>query len=160
MNNNAFCPISFNKIDEHVARLNGFFTVALLVVFLLTGSVLPVVFLVLDFLARGLGQPQWSLLARSSTRILKSAGVKPKLLNAGPKLFAARVGLLFSVLVLLSAVVGWDIAAVVITLIFGVCAFLEAAVGFCVACKLYPFLYKFIYQRSVDKIDYKTDYQI
>ncbi|MCE1155415.1 MAG: DUF4395 domain-containing protein [Bacteroidales bacterium] len=133
MNNNAFCPISFNKIDEHVARLNGFFTVALLVVFLLTGSVLPVVFLVLDFLARGLGQPQWSLLARSSTWILKSAGVKPRLLNAGPKLFAARVGLLFSVLVLLSAVV---------------------------ACKLYPFLYKFIYQRSVDKIDYKTDYQI
>jgi hypothetical protein len=64
------------------------------------------------------------------------------------------------VLVLLSAVVGWDIAAVVITLIFGVCAFLEAAGGFCVACKLYPFLYKFIYQRSVDKIDYKTDYQI
>lgn len=160
MNNNAFCPISFKKIDEHVARLNGFFTVGLLVVFLITGSVLPVVFLVVDFLARGLEYPKWSLLAQLSKRILSVLQVKPKLVNAGPKLFAARVGLLFSVLVAISSIARWDVAALVIALIFGICAFLEAAVGFCVACKIYPFLYKFIYQRPVAKIDYKTDYQI
>ena len=160
MNNNAFCPISFKKIDEHVARLNGFFTVGLLVVFLITGSVLPVVFLVVDFLARGLEYPKWSLLAQLSKRILSVLQVKPKLVNAGPKLFAARVGLLFSVLVAISSIAGWDVAALVIALIFGICAFLEAAIGFCVACKIYPFLYKFIYQRPVTKIDYKTDYQI
>jgi len=160
MNNNAFCPISFKKIDEHVARLNGFFTVGLLVVFLITGSVLPVVFLVVDFLARGLEYPKWSLLAQLSKRILSVLQVKPKLVNAGPKLFAARVGLLFSVLVAISSIAGWDVATYVIVLIFGICAFLEAAVGFCVACKIYPFLYKFIYQRPVAKIDYKTDYQI
>ncbi len=160
MNNNAFCPISFKKIDEHVARLNGFFTVGLLVVFLITGSVLPVVFLVVDFLARGLEYPKWSLLAQLSKRILSVLQVKPKLVNAGPKLFAARVGLLFSVLVAISSIAGWDVAALVIALIFGICAFLEAAIGFCVACKIYPFLYKFIYQRPVAKIDYKTDYQI
>lgn len=160
MNNNAFCPISFKKIDEHVARLNGFFTVGLLVVFLITGSVLPVVFLVVDFLARGLEYPKWSLLAQLSKRILSVLQVKPKLVNAGPKLFAARVGLLFSVLVAISSIAGWDVAALVIALIFGICAFLEAAIGFCVACRIYPFLYKFIYQRPVTKIDYKTDYQI
>jgi hypothetical protein len=160
MNNNAFCPISFTKIDENVARLNGFFTVLILVVFWLTGSVIPVVFLVFDFLARSLEQPKWSLLARISKWILKFASIKPKLVNAGPKLFAARVGLLFSVLVLITAIVGWDVASAIIVLIFGGCALLESAIGFCVACKLYPFLYKFIYQRPVGKIDYKTDYQI
>ena len=160
MTNNAFCPISFKKIDEHAARLNGFFTVGLLVVFFLTGSLVPVIFLVADFLARGFEQPKWSLLARLSKQILAFTKVKPKPVNAGPKLFAARVGLLFSVMVLGTALAGWSTAATVIALVFGICAFLEAAVGFCVACKLYPLLYKFIYQRPVGKIDYKTDFQI
>lgn len=160
MNNNAFCPISYKKIDEHVARLNGFFTVGLLVVFLITGSVLPLLFLVVDFLARGLEYPKWSLLAQLSKQILSGVQVKPKLVNAGPKLFAARVGLLFSVMAAISTIAGWDVATYVIVFIFGICAFLEAAVGFCVACRIYPFLYKFIYQRPVTKIDYKTDYQI
>lgn len=160
MNNNAFCPISFKKIDEKAARLNGFFTVTLLVVFLITGSLLPVVFLVVDFFARGIEQPKWSLLAQLSRRILSVARIKSKPVNAGPKIFAARVGFLFSLLVLGTATAGWSVAATVIALIFGIFALLESAAGFCVACKIYPILYKLIYQKSVDKINYKTDFQI
>jgi len=160
MQTNAFCPISYKKIDENVARLNGFFTVVLLGVYVLTSSLIPVVFLVLDFLARGFEKPEYSLLARFSKFLLAAFKVRPQLINAGPKIFAARVGLLFSVLVIAIALPGWNTIALVITLLFGVCAFLEAAIGFCVACKLYPFVYKLTYQKPVDKIVPTTDFQI
>lgn len=160
MNNNAFCPISFRKTDEHAARLVGFFTVVILITAIVTSSWIPVLFLVLDFLARSLEKHSLSVLARISVFLLSVLKVKPRLINAGPKVFAARVGLLFSSLVLISLLSGWPVAALVIAVVFGVCAFLEAAIGFCVACRLYPLVYKFIYQHPVDKISGNTDFQI
>lgn len=160
MNNNAFCPISFKKIDENVARLNGLFTVLLLIVFLLTSSVIPVLFLLLDFLARGLEKPQWSLLARLSKFILSAFRAKPHLINAGPKIFAARIGLLFSVIISLSVLFQLNTVAIIFTGIFGFCAFLEAAFNYCVACKLYPFFYRIVYQSDYKKLKVKSDFQI
>ena len=160
MNNNAFCPISFKKIDENVARLNGLFTVLLLVVFLLTSSIIPVLFLLVDFLARGLERPQWSLLARLSKFILLTFKVKPLLINVGPKIFAARIGLLFSVLIAVSVLFGLNVPAIIFTVVFGICAFLEAAFNYCVACKLYPFFYKLVYQSDYKKLNVKSDFQI
>jgi len=109
MNNNAFCPISFKKIDENVARLNGFFTVVLLFVFLVTSSILPVLLLLADFLVRGIEKPQFSPLALLSKFILSRFNAKPHLINAGPKIFAARIGLLFSLLITLSVLFGLNV---------------------------------------------------
>jgi len=160
MNNNAFCPISFKKIDENVARLNGLFTVALLIVFLFTSSILPVLLLLADFLVRGLEKPQFSPLALLSKFILSGFKAKPHLINAGPKIFAARIGLLFSVLITLSVLFGLNIPAIIFTAVFGVCAFLEAAFNYCVACKLYPFFYRLVYQSDYKKLNVKSDFQI
>jgi hypothetical protein len=160
MNNNAFCPISFKKIDENVARLNGLFTVALLIVFLVTSSILPVLLLLADFLVRGIEKPQFSPLAIFSKFILSKLNAKSHLINAGPKIFAARIGLLFSVLITLSVLFGLNIPAIIFTAVFGFCAFLEAAFNYCVACKLYPFFYKLVYQSDYKKLNVKSDFQI
>ncbi len=160
MNNNAFCPISFKKIDENVARLNGFFTVVLLILFLSTSNIFLVLFLLADFFVRGIEKPQWSPLAIVSKYILSKIKVKPHPINAGPKIFAARIGFLFAVLISLSTLFGLNVLALVFTAVFGICAFLEAAIGFCVACKLYPFIYKLIYQSDFKKMNFKSDWQI
>ena len=160
MNNNAFCPISFKKIDENVARLNGFFTVVLLFVFLVTSSILPVLLLLADFLVRGIEKPQFSPLALLSKFILSRFNAKPHLINAGPKIFAARIGLLFSLLITLSVLFGLNVPAIIFTVVFGICAFLEAAFNYCVACKLYPFFYKLVYQSDYKKLNVKSDFQI
>ncbi|MDO9634745.1 MAG: DUF4395 domain-containing protein [Paludibacter sp.] len=160
MNNNAFCPISFKKIDENVARLNGFFTVILLTLFLVTSNIFIVLFLLADFLVRGIEKPQWSPLAIVSKFILSNIKAKPHPINAGPKLFAARIGVLFTVLISLSTLAGFNVLALTFTGVFGICALLEAAVGFCVACKLYPFIYKLIYQSDFKKMNFKSDWQI
>lgn len=155
---NAFCPISYKKIDEHVARFNASLTVVLLLVYVLTSSLIPVAFLLVDFFLRGIEKPAYSPLAIVARWILSLAGVKAKPINAGPKIFAARVGVLFSVLILGSALAGWTVSAWIFTAIFGICAFLEAVVGFCVACKLYPLLYKLVYQSG--KLKTGSDWQI
>ena len=160
MSSNAFCPISFKKIDEHVARLNGFFTVILLVVFLLTSSIIPVLFLVADFLVRSIEKPQYSPLAIVSKFILTRLKVNSQLINAGPKIFAARIGLLFSVMISLAVLFNLNITAIIFTIIFGICALLEAAVGFCVACRIYPLVYRFIYQTNFRKKKFNSDFQI
>ncbi|MDD4488883.1 MAG: DUF4395 domain-containing protein [Paludibacter sp.] len=160
MSSNAFCPISFKKIDEHVARLNGFFTVILLVVFLLTSSIIPVLFLVADFLVRSIEKPQYSPLAIVSKFILTRLKVNSQLINAGPKIFAARIGLLFSVMISLAVLFNLNITAIIFTIIFGICALLEAVVGFCVACRIYPLVYRFIYQTNFRKKKFNSDFQI
>ena len=160
MKNSAFCPISYKKIDENVARLNGFFTVLLLVVYLLTSNLLPIAFLVVDFFLRAVEKSKYSPLAILSKSLLKLFSAKSAPINAGPKIFAARVGLLFSVLVLLFAVLQLPVVAIVVAVIFGACAFLEAAFNYCVACKLYPIFFKIIYQSDYRKLNIKSDFNI
>lgn len=160
MKNSAFCPISYKKIDENVARLNGLFTVLLLVVYLLTSNLLPIAFLVVDFFFRAIEKSAYSPLAILSKSLLKLFGAKTAPINAGPKIFAARVGLLFSVLVLLFALIQLPVVAIVVAVIFGACAFLEAAFNYCVACKLYPFFFRIIYQSDYRKLNIKSDFHI
>jgi len=90
MNSNAICPISTNKIDEHIARLNATFTVLLLAAFIFSSNLLIVIFLFIDFTLRGTENSKYSILSIFSKFILNSLGVKKKPVNSGPKVFAAR----------------------------------------------------------------------
>jgi len=146
MNANALCPISINKIDENVARLNGTFTVVLLASFLITQNIITIVFLAVDFLLRGAELGKYSPLTILSKYILNVFNTKKRPINAGPKIFAARIGVVFSVSILLFSVFQLTTVSLVLATIFGVCALLEAAFSFCVACQLYPIVYKLTYQ--------------
>ena len=141
----AFCPISNKKIDEHVARLNGGFTLLFIALFIVTRSIIPVLFLFLDFALRSGNLSRFSPLAYLSRNIAGSLFLKPLLINAGPKIFAARIGFVFNVLIILFYLSGLSVLSFVFTAIFGVCAFLESVFGYCVACQVYPFVYKLTY---------------
>lgn len=149
MNANALCPISINKIDENVARLNGTFTVILLGVFVITQNISPIVFLFFDFLLRSSELAKYSPLAIISKYLLNLLKVKKHPINAGPKIFAARIGILFSFGILLSSLFQLTTLSFILTTIFAICAFLEAAFSFCVACQIYPLVYKFTYHSKL-----------
>lgn len=142
----AICPVSDKRIDENVARLVAAQTVVLLLVFAFTQHWLPIAILLYDFSVRSAQRPSFSLLALAASRFAKLTGAKPKLQNAGPKIFAARIGLLFSALIVVSILAGSIPTALVFAGIFGFCALLEAAFAFCVACKIYPFVHALIYK--------------
>lgn len=148
-NNNKFaaiCPVSDKKIDEKIARLVAAQTVVLLLIFAVTQHWLPILILLFDFSVRSAQRPAFSPLAIIASSIAKTIDAKPKLQNAGPKIFAARIGLFFSVLITASLVAGSLPAALVLAGIFGFCALLEAAFAYCVACKIYPFVHGLIYK--------------
>lgn len=152
MNSNAICPISTNKIDEHIARLNATFTVLLITALILTNNILIATFLLVDFTLRGTENSKYSILSIVSKLIVNSLGLKKKPVNSGPKVFAARIGVVFSFLVVLFSILNLQTAALAFASIFGVCAFLESALGFCVACRIYPFVYKFTYRADFDRL--------
>ncbi len=151
MNSNAFCPISTSRIDENVARSNAALTVLFLIIYFISGSILPVSILLIDFTLRGLELSKYSPFAIFSKFIVSIFKQEKQLVNAGPKLFAARIGILFSTSIVISELIGTTDFSFLLAFVFSICALLEFAFGFCVACKIYPYFYKLIYRDQSDK---------
>lgn len=144
----AICPISDKRINKRVARVNADFTVFLLVLFGLTGSVSLIMFLTFDFLLRATSYSKFSLVGISSKNIVRYLPFDIHLINAGSKIFAARIGLVLSSLTILAKLAGIDWLAFGIAGILGLFSFLEAAFGICVAYEIYPFIYRIFYERN------------
>lgn len=148
MISNTFCPISNQRTDEHTARIVAGFVSLSVIYYLLSANVLIIAFLLVDFILRSISLPAYSPLAILSKIILKATKAKPNLINAGPKIFAARIGVVFNAGILLFSALNISEVAIVLASIFALCAILEATIGFCVACKIYPFFYKLVYRQQ------------
>ncbi len=145
----AICPISDKRINENTARGNAFLTVLLLTAYVLTSNLLIPAFLFADFLLRSSDLSKYSPFAFISAKINQWLKIKPKYINAGPKVFSARIGVVFSLSVLISSLLGWKTSVLIFSVIFGICAFLEAVFAFCVACKVYPFVYRLYFKPEI-----------
>lgn len=138
------CPIAGYKIDEENARLVAAFVVVGLILAWIAPEVwseLVVFFLGVDFAARAASRPSWSPLARISRYVLRIADRSPRLVDAGPKRFAARIGLGFVLALLAAKFTGSQGVFFALSSILGVCAALEAGFGFCVGCRIHSALY-------------------
>lgn len=148
MKTSAFCPISNKRINEKVARLNAGFGLALLLLFGVTENSIPVLFLGIDFLLRSTNWSNYSPISTVSKHIVAGLKLKPQYINEGPKRFAARIGVFFTMLIIASFYLFSPITAFIIAIILGVFSFLESVFGLCVACKIYPFVYRICYKES------------
>jgi hypothetical protein len=146
----ALCPISEKKINEKVARLNAGFTFLLVCGFFYSYNIFFIAFLGIDFFLRTTDRSKYSLLAISSKNIVKYLQVKELLINAGPKIFAARIGLAFSILIILSYLLNAKILALALAGILGLFSVLESVFGLCVACEMYPYVYRLLHSRNAD----------
>lgn len=140
MNTYAACPISNKKIDERVARLNGLFTFLLITLFIFTHLWYIPAFLAFDFLMRSTDLSKYSIMGFVSRNIVKLISTKKKLVNAGPKTFAARIGLFVSSAIFILSIFGFSYSVLVLATILALFSILETAFGYCVACKVYPHL--------------------
>ena len=146
---NFLCPVSDRRINERVARINGIITVLLIVVFVLSRNIIPVDFLAADFFLRSFDFSEYSLIAVSSKGIVKYLRLYENLINAGPKIFAARIGFVFSSLIIISILLSSYIPAYSLAGILGIFSFLEGFFGICVACEIYPFVHRIIYRNLI-----------
>jgi hypothetical protein len=138
----AVCPITDKRINERVARINALITVLLVASFIIFKFWGALVFLAIDFILRGFFDSKCSLICITSKWIVSRFKIGGKFMNAGPKIFAAQVGMVLSIIALTLFISGFRFTGLITASILGLFSFLESAFGFCVACKLYPLFRK------------------
>ena len=122
--------------------MNAFFVTAAVAFFLVTNSVWIMYVLTADFFIRAFLKPKYSPLGIFSTRVLSLLKIEPKLVNAGPKIFAAKIGFIFCVIIIAFNFGYFYPAAAIAGGILIFCAALEAFAGYCVGCKMYSLIYR------------------
>jgi hypothetical protein len=135
------CPVSFKQINENAVRINAALAFLSILLFLLTPWKWIILIAGGDFFIRGFLNPQYSLFANISKKLLPLLKVKPVMVDACPKIFAAKIGFLFCCLLTVSWIFSLERTALIAGVIFMTCAALEAVFRFCVACQIYPLIY-------------------
>ncbi|WP_339136843.1 MAG: DUF4395 domain-containing protein [Candidatus Electrothrix sp. GW3-4] len=138
---NLMCPVSFKQINENAVRINAALAFLSILFFLLTSWKWIILVVGVDFFIRGFLNPQYSLFANISKGILSILKIKPVMVDACPKIFAAKIGFLFCCLLTAAWIFNLEQTALAAGAIFMTCAALEAAFKFCVACQIYPLIY-------------------
>lgn len=132
------CPITTKVVDENVARLNGIWTVVIILTYIFTGFLPLLAFLILDFAIRAFFDSRFSYLSLINRYIISSLGIERKIINAGPKVFAAQVGMVLSSASAIGGYLELNFLTMTPAVMLVFFSFLEGAFGICVACKLYP----------------------
>jgi len=147
----AECPFSPKTANEKVVRLTAFLTVVLMLTGLFSNLSWIALLLCFDFFIRGFTDRPWSPLRRAAKALAKILRLKPKPINAGPKIFAARIGCMVCAIITLLAFTGLQTAARILAEILILMAGLEAFLGICVGCHLYSLMQTI--KRSLNKND-------
>ncbi len=133
------CPVSVEKIDNNIARLTGILTSIMIILFLITQNIWFIVILTLDFLIRSLVKVKYSPLSWISAKLVHYLSLKVKLIGKAQKIFAARIGFLFSFLSSIFYYID-PFSSFIISGILLFFALLEGVLDICVGCLIYTYL--------------------
>lgn len=131
------CPISGDRVDERAGRIAALFSLLLAALFAWKGWAWAMLGLSADFALRALGLRRYSPVALLSRQLRQISGLEPRLINAGPKRFAALVGCAFTLAIAASLALHWRTTSLSLAGLLVLCAGLEAGLGFCIACVIY-----------------------
>ena len=138
------CPLSFEKVDSNVSRINSFLVSTLLLSYLLTFNVVIVYFLLFEFITRLFCNNELSLLYKMAKFLKKSFKLKDKPTDSGAKRLAGYFAIFFLLLLVAGNNLNLYLFSMVVGGIFLSCSLLDVFFNFCVGCKIY-FIVKKIY---------------
>lgn len=136
---NIVCPYSPDRVSENTPRIIALFAVILLVIYVYTNWIIIPAFLLFDFFVRGFLESEKSILLKIAKVINSKFLKKGKMIDKAPKLFAARLGILFSLMILVADVIGLSGLSVGLSIVLILFASLEGVMNFCVGCWVYSF---------------------
>lgn len=136
------CIISFTQINEKVARFNALLITAAALAFIFTPAKWIIYPLGVDFIIRAFWNSAYSPVSMVSRTLLKFINAKPLMINAGPKIFSAKIGFTFCVVIGILNASGIDTGANITAGMLTFAAALEAFLGYCVGCKIYSLMYR------------------
>lgn len=139
---NISCPIVYENVNAKLTRTYALITFAIVLLFVFTPFKEVIYISALDFFIRVFFGLKYSPICFVIKRILKWAKIPRNMVNAGPKKFASKIGLIFTVLMSISLYFDLSTIAMVVGLISIAAIGAEALFGFCAACYLYNFVPK------------------
>jgi hypothetical protein len=108
--------------------------------FFITGHPLFPAFLILDFYIRAFTSLNNSPLSWLAQRMVRAIGPGPVWINKGPKIFAARLGFLLSLVITLTSLFSMPLLASIMGGSLVLFAFLECGLNFCAGCWVYTYV--------------------
>lgn len=136
----VICPISNEKVPEHLPRVTASIGIVLILVYLYTQSLLLLSFLIVDFLLRGFNYAEYSIINLFARKISKALNLKSPKIDKAPKLFAARLGGIMFVAAFVMNIAGAFYSALLIVILVGFLSLLECVFSFCAGCYVYYYL--------------------
>ncbi len=130
-----------SQTNESKVRLIAFFVLLSVILYWLTDSIIVPFFLVIDFSLRSFDLGKYSPLGLISDWAVQTFKLPVKPVYLPPKRFAARIGLAFSIAILVLHVL--EINTIIISSILAFFAALESLLGFCAGCYVYSLLQRF-----------------
>ncbi len=121
--------------SESRIRLTAFFVLVLIILYYLMGIGLIPVFLLLDFTLRGFGLGAYSPLGWIAGRLATVLRLSAKPVYMPPKRFAARIGFLFCLAIVVAHYT--HLSTLILSAILALFAALESLAGFCAGCYVY-----------------------
>lgn len=134
------CPVSPERVDENRVRVTALGVILIMGVFFMTGNVLFPAMLVVDFFIRAFTRLTYSPLSWLAHKFVMVIGTNPVLIDKAPKVFAARIGLLFTISVTAASLLGFPLLANILGATLVLFAFLECGLNFCTGCWVYTFI--------------------
>jgi len=134
------CPVSPERVDEYRVRITALEVVATMGAFFITGNAVFPALLVVDFYIRAFTRLQYSPLSYMAHLLVKLLGTQAVLIDKAPKVFAARIGLLFTSVTTLGALIEWPLLAYISGSVLVLFAFMECGLNFCMGCWVYTYV--------------------
>jgi|AntAceMinimDraft_4_1070372.scaffolds.fasta_scaffold33100_4 hypothetical protein len=134
------CPISKEKIDSYLSRITVFFNVLLMLIFIITLNPVFVIVVVVDYFIRAFLSIRLSPVRFFAKFIRTLIGLKPKYINLAPKIFAARLGFIFSFSALIAFATGYSFISIIIAAFLMTLSTLDSVFDFCLGCLVYNYL--------------------
>lgn len=138
--NNILCPVSDEKVNEKIVRFTALLTFLIALFFIFKPNILLVLFLAFDFYSRGFGTSRTSILALTGSGLKDYIPFRSKIIDKAPKIFAARIGFILSLLSIVLLLSNAILASQITIVVLAFFAFLEWAAGFCMGCYIYSWI--------------------
>jgi hypothetical protein len=133
------CPVSPLRVNENTARITGFVMATMIALYAVTGSIVFVIAIALDYAIRAFTRMKYSPASWLAAQLVRVTKLPEISIDKAPKIFAARVGFLFALASALLFFIS-PIACLVVALTLMSFALLESVFNLCVGCLVYTYL--------------------
>lgn len=136
---NLVCPISEQRVNEQVTRLNAMFAIGIVILAFVMNSVALFVFMMADFFIRAFTDLKFSPISFVSHSLSNALNLPVKMIDKAPKVFAARLGFLMTTVISALFVLNLSLASIFISGFLIFFASLEFVFAICVGCLIYTY---------------------